>query len=116
MTWLYLLIKFITNPSYYDSSIDFTVKSINFNHELQYIYVGPFNIQINIAPSSIHLVGLDASDSDLQTLAIYNITYRVDEPIYTNMTYFVITPPQGSPLFAITALNCCLILNFFQVV
>lgn len=76
------------------------------------IYRGPLNIEINLPASGIHMIGLTTSDYDLVTLAVHNVTYRVDEPIYTNRTSFVINPANSQHLYAIQSLNCCLILNY----
>lgn len=114
--WAFILFKFIANPSYYDSTFNFTVRSLNSYKQLIYIYEGPFAIQINVPSSSIHMIGLSTGDSDLLMLTTFNITYRVDEPIYTNSTSFIITPPHPAHLDAIDTLQCCLILSYSQLI
>lgn len=108
--------KLIINPSYYDNTYAFSVRSINTFKQLLYLYEGPLSIQINVPSQSIHMIGLTTEDSDLTMLTVHNITYRVDDPIYTNFTSFVITPPRPANLYAITTLQCCLILGYTQLI
>jgi hypothetical protein len=50
-------------------------------------------------------------DNDLGILTTHNLTYRVDEAIYTNLTSIIIVPPQNNPLYALNKLDGCFYIN-----
>jgi hypothetical protein len=108
--WVFLLIKYIQNPSYFDNSQKFKLSSIDATGNLLYIsYVKLRSLGLEAA--SIHFVNLQLVDNDLGKLTIHNLTYRVDDAIYTNLTSIIIIPPKNNPLYALSKLDCCLYIN-----
>jgi hypothetical protein len=113
--WLFLLLKFIVNPSYYDPSYQFSLSSINMWHELVYSYVEKLDVEISPPAGGLHFVEIEVGDNDLAMLTEHNLTYRIDQPIFTNLTSLVLVPPKNSPIFALKSVNCCLYINSVAV-
>lgn len=105
--WLFVLFRFVYNPSYYDPSQSFLLGSLNQHRQLLYTYRGRANLQVNLPAQALHFSGLGVGDSDLIMLTTHNLTYKVDQLLYTNLTSFVIFPPSNSPLYALKQLDCC---------
>jgi len=85
----------------------FRVLSIDSGKSLAYSYFGSLG-SLGLSAGSIHFIGLQVLDNDLGVLTTQNLTYRVDDYVYTNLTSIVITPPSSNPLYALSKLDCCL--------
>jgi hypothetical protein len=113
--WLFVLFRRIYNPPYYDPSQPFHLSSLNKARQLLYTYKGSADLRVSLSPQAIHFTGLTVGDSDLIMLTTHNLTYQVDQLLYTNLTSFVISPPSNSPLYALRYLGCCFYHNHILI-
>jgi hypothetical protein len=110
------MLKFIINPSFYRSDLSFNIRSFSTSNQLKYFYSGPLTINIKSPAAGIHFIGYNTTDQDLLFLCTHNLTYKLDTAIYTNQTSLVIFSPISNSFFALKTLNCCLIIDFNQVI
>jgi hypothetical protein len=108
---MYLICRFVANPVFYNTTQMFRVEMVDKWRQLKYRYEGAADMIVTDGAQGVHFVGLEVGDNDLEYLTEHNLTYKVDQPLLFNDTSFVIVPPEDSPLFALTYLNCCLLLN-----
>ncbi len=92
---MFLVLRHITNPSYWDPSALFSVRSLGPQKQLFSLYEGGFDIKIGIPSSSIHMVGLETGENDLVMLTTFKLSYLIDTVIFTNITSLVLTPPEA---------------------
>jgi hypothetical protein len=57
--WAFLVLRHITNPSYWDPSASFSVRSLSPQKQIFSLYEGGLDVRIGTPSSSIHMVGFE---------------------------------------------------------
>ena len=93
--WAFLVLRYINNPSYWDPSASFSVRSLSPQKQILSLFSGGLDVKIGTPSSSIHMVGFETGESDLVMLTTFKLSYRIDTAIFTNATSLILTPPEA---------------------